>query len=334
MTDSPELRDLLSRLKRERSKVERVKILARAWRQVRRLTLAERTRLAQEVGVEGADNLLARLGAARSGIRASTVLSALAGSRDDDDPRALGKLLHDLRSREGRRSLRERVVDTAKARAAEMLAGSAEPDVAEEDEAAGEPEPARATEETTPRPAPTFPSTPTPPSRRDLTEAVEVPVAPPTPSVADRARVSPPSPAPEPPEPGGEVEAGIEQEAPEDRAAPAIEDVAALVTALSAAGSTTRRFRMLREATEALVGAAEEELRAVAEAFPDGWKRRRAVLALVRAGAVEDEESLAEVIATLASARDRGWCRREWEEAMGEDVGGGVETIPAENVRV
>lgn len=81
MDDSPVLRELIRELQRERSPIERMRILARAWRAVRSLSPAERALLAREAGVEGADRVLSRMGA---GVSAAQVLSSLADPPSDD----------------------------------------------------------------------------------------------------------------------------------------------------------------------------------------------------------------------------------------------------------
>lgn len=81
MADSPALRELIHELQRERSPIERMRILARAWRAVRSLSPEERAHLAPEAGVEGADRVLSRMGA---GVSAAQVLSTLRDVPEED----------------------------------------------------------------------------------------------------------------------------------------------------------------------------------------------------------------------------------------------------------
>lgn len=109
MADKAALSDLLRELRRERSPLERMRLLARAWRAVREMSPEERARVAQEAGVEGADKLLSRLGA---GVSAAQVLSSLSGD-PADDPESVRKLVREITTPEGRAEVARRAVEAA-----------------------------------------------------------------------------------------------------------------------------------------------------------------------------------------------------------------------------
>ncbi len=176
MADRAALSDLLRELRRERSPLERMRLLARAWRSVREMSADERARVAQEAGVEGADTLLSRLGA---GVSAAQVLSSLSGA-PADDPESVRKLVREIATPEGRAEVARRAVEAA----APKPVPPPQP----------EPEPI-------PAPPPEPPPPPPPPIVKEPAPAKPKPAPRPSPAPAPPPEPSSPPPPPAPPSP-------------------------------------------------------------------------------------------------------------------------------------
>lgn len=76
-------------------------------------------------------------------------------------------------------------------------------------------------------------------------------------------------------------------------------------------GSTSRlvaRFRMLRRVLDEEVGLDLDGLRAVMACFPEGWPRRRALIAILRVGRPEKLDDAVSLIDSLERPTDRRWC--------------------------
>jgi hypothetical protein len=145
-----------------------------------------------------------------------------------------------------------------------------------------------------PEPAPPPPVPVAPALRPVVLEVVPepVPVAPPPPpAVAPPVAEPPPPPKPPPPAP----------------AARKVEDDS-LAGKLAGASSLTARFHVLRRHLAATKGLPADGLRSIAEAFPDGWARRRALVELLRTGAPAALGDALGLVEVLGSERDRLWC--------------------------
>jgi len=82
----------------------------------------------------------------------------------------------------------------------------------------------------------------------------------------------------------------------------------AFAARLAATSSLVVRFRLLREHLEGSERPPAGDLRALLEVFPDGWARRRAVIAVLTARVPASAAEAVALLDTLASERDRLWC--------------------------
>jgi len=85
-----ELQALLREIKNVRSPVQRMKLMALAWRTVARLSSAERKELGSKLGVRGYERILEKLGPGPQGIAPAEVLQALDGAEDLDSSKLRG----------------------------------------------------------------------------------------------------------------------------------------------------------------------------------------------------------------------------------------------------
>jgi len=245
-----ELGRLVNELRRISSPLGRMKLLARGWRSIQRLTPGDRRKLAKQVGVEGAENLIERMAAQKSRVGPALIQRALDRVRDSD-PEQLGRVLKALRDSEQRGPM----IRTGARMVAESLA-----------EPASEPEP----------------------------------VPEPTPELE-------PEPEPEP-----EAEPEPEPE-PEPEVVPEPEPVSIqnrLLERIENTDSLTRRFRALREDAALARGLSLDQLEGLITSFPQGWARRRALAALLRAGIPPDREAAASLVEKLESPISRKWCAK------------------------
>lgn len=141
MVDSHDLARLLSQLRSVSSPIERMRLIARAWRSVRRLSPRERDVLARQIGLDGAEELIEGIAVSRGGLSPATVQRTLDRLREVE-PGRLKQTLQDLRDPERRRML----IDRGLTAATDVLAGV---DAAEEQG----PEPEAEIEEERPEPA-------------------------------------------------------------------------------------------------------------------------------------------------------------------------------------
>ncbi len=275
------LPELVQQLGSTFSPFERLKILSRAWSVLRAMTPQERLVVTSQLGLDHADDVLDAI-TKRSGRAASPTLVAMIERAQMKGTAHLPELIADLRDPR-RRS--ERLSQGALAAVEEALAGApAAPVPAPAPVALKPPQPAIVVA------APVAPVAPP----LILEVAPEsVPIAPPPPPVvAPRVAVEPPPP-PKPPPP-----------APFPRR---VEDDG-LAGKLAEASSLTARFHVLRRHLEKAKGPPADSLRAVVEAFPDGWARRRALVELLRTGAPAALGDALGLLEALGSERDRLWC--------------------------
>ncbi len=271
MAVSEDLVWLLNQLRNTSRPVERLRLLARGWRTLRELDPADRLRVAQELGIDGAEALVEQI-AHRGGASPAGLLTALEALRDAG-PERLREVVHQLVEPEGRKQLVEEMLDQAVARDtvpltvpaseaptgsddAAVMGESAEPVFLEApaDDTAEEVEPAEPAE------------SPVPPEPQAAAAVPEEPATPPEPT----------APSPTLPRPSGATDAA--------RRPPAAPGLAELAGALAAETSLTSRLRRLRDALPRLADATVEQLLLLVEAFPEGWARRRAVQAVLEAG--------------------------------------------------
>jgi hypothetical protein len=332
MANPQAVRALLKDLKRVGSPVQRVKLLALAWRTVRELSPEERSEIASELGMKELSGLMERLGRKKDGVAPAEVLQALE-QVDELDPKKVGSVLRGLWARGTRK---EAVRDGL-----EMLGRifeEPEPDE-EATEAPAVTEPAVTEVEpgasavgvpgVSPVVSPTVAEPAVEESEIAAVEPIERPETVERPQTMDEAPAPsegvpeeelapvvpsgaiPPSPDAEPPfrlieEPSSVIEAAPEPERPSDK--PVVPPPGGPVAALESVPSLSRRFRIVRELFASGGGVPEESLETLVEQFPDGWQRRRVLCTLFRNGLPSSTRRALEMIGTLERSVDRRWC--------------------------
>ena len=268
------LPELVQQLGSTFSPFERLKILSRAWAVLRAMTPQERLVVTSQLGLDHADEVLDAI-VKRSGHEASPTLVAMIERAQMKGTTHLPALIADLRDP---RKRMERLREGAQAVVEEALAGApAAPVVLK---------PA-------PPPMVAAPAAPAPPPVVLEVAPEPVPVAPPPPPVVAPPVVEPPPP-PKPPPPPAPPARRVEDDG--------------LTGKLAGAASLTARFHVLRRHLADRKGLPADGLRAVAEAFPDGWARRRALVELLRNGAPAALGDALGLVEVLGSERDRLWC--------------------------
>lgn len=297
MSDASELGDLLFQLRAVDTPLKKLKVLAHAWRTVRRLTPRERREIAAHIGLEEAERLLEQMGMKNGPITPALLLEAIHGA-EQADPVKLRALLASLRDREARRELLQRGLDAASAALAPEPAPAAPPPPwlppALAAEPTGEPGGEQAEENRQPH----------------MSAASRPPALPAEPPSSPLPRAAAPAPAPAlapaPPaaqSPWGELISPLsatEKPQPIPHAGPP--------TGQPLPETLFARLVALQRERHRLASLPLAERRTLAESFPDGWRRRRAVQALLAASAIADPQETASLLATLAAERDRIWC--------------------------
>lgn len=323
MSPASDLQALLRELRGVRSPVQRMKLLTLGWRTVRRLTPTERKVLANQLGMDGLDGVLSRLGRRDDGITPTELMQVLEKA-DDIDPSKLGQLFRDLKDPGKRKALIRRGLDVLQEHLAE---DEEEQEETKEDEVS----PEKSTERLVtpeelrppvivPPPPPAAPvSEPAPPvvepklekeeeEEDEATTAEPVPAAPAAEPEAEPAQVepepvAPPAPVVVVPPP---VVTPPPERAPEVSEAGA--DIAGWVNRLGATASLTARFRLLRRLISEENDLDLAELKSIVASFPDGWARRRSIERLLRAGHAADLDDAFALIEDLERPGDRRWC--------------------------
>ena len=273
VNEAADLSSLLRSIQSAKTPIERFKLAARSWRTVRALPRDVRIRLARQIGVEGVEEVLERLADGKLDGRASSkeLLRILEEAEKADPARA--KALLAAAKDIGRQ--KEMLRKAAEAIRQQVFETSDPVSVARP-----EPPPA-ALPVATPPPVP-----PSASPRVSAPDPIPVPVAPPGPADSPTARSEKPAPAPAPPLPS------LAEPLPEPQ--PSVRYPA----------STLRRFRDLpREAQ----GLGLEQLRELIDSFPSGWSRRRALVALIRAGIPARATDAISLIQALESPMARTW---------------------------
>jgi hypothetical protein len=317
MATADELARLIREISRVSSPLARMKLLARAWRSLRRLQPNQRRALASQVGIDGAEDIIERLAVRRAGLSAATVQRALDAVRETDTGE-LKRVLHGLRDPAQRKELIAKGIDTVTGR----LLGDEDEVEAEDIEAAEDTEDEQEEEESPPplppmeveSAAPVKPAEP-PPRRAPIPPVIGPPRRPrtATPRVESRPEPSPrpaPRTRPEPPARTTALEAPKSPEPP-----PAVAESAAPQRATESA-ERTGLLGLLEHVTDARrLGA--EQLRALLDLFPSDWSRRRALQALFEAHIPNSLNQAIFLIEQLESPGQRRWCAstllHEWE---------------------
>jgi hypothetical protein len=283
MADPKELTRLLEELRRVSSPLERLKMVTRAWRSLRRLDPAQRKALADQVGVADAADLIEKLAVGKAGLKPSMVQRALdsVGNRNVGD---LRELVRDLRDPEERKKLLQRGLDVA----SESLAGP------ETDEIP--------VEEVVVKASPPAEHAPSPPPGPENDEPpVEATAAAPLREARPRKPQTP---------------------TPEQRDSKPVRDARpALLDRMSKEPMLTRRFRLFREHLDEARGWNARQLRDLLDLFPDGWAQRRVLDMLLREGIPESLNKAIFLIEQLDSPVARRWCVKTLlrERELGDD---------------
>lgn len=300
MGPSKELTALLFELERVPSPLDRLQVVARAWRSVRALDRGERKELARRIGFDGAEELLERL-AARGGLAPATLLEMLRRVRRSD-PAALDSLVKDLTSPGQRGSA---VLEGLRL-AGELLEPPPEDGPGPEGEDDLE-APAMASDDAPEPPAPPPPAAEVLPAQDPATpHRPRRPVPPPPRPTPAPPAAAPPRPAAAAPPPRPRprpVQASPAASPPPPPPTPAPSEPQESVPV------ETSRLRALRWVHRLLADAAgERELEAAVLAIPDGWARRRAVQAALRNDRPSGLADALRLISSLGREHDRVWC--------------------------
>ncbi len=349
MSRRRQLNALLFELQSASSPLEQAKAIARAWRTVRNLSPSERRLLARHAGFDGAEQLLERL-ARRRGGSAPSLLLQLLGELRQHDGKAVADLVSSLGhqvelaepSRNDHGELPRPVGDDVREEIGDVAERASAPGPPRINGAgSGSPEDAAAALEALREVG----------GDGSLNKPVDVPAATgvtvgETPDEHDGGESSVPADADAAPGAGRpQVPSSAPALLPEwqlltERPEPAPSDVRppgplckAPVTRLPGVAPASRggaepsapvleRFRQLRQQLAANpAGSAAERLRMV-HAFPDGWQRRRAVVAILESAAVSSSSEGLDLIAALRNQVDRRWCLHVLLEMVGLDEGG------------
>lgn len=346
MGPSKELTALLFELERAASPLERLQIIARAWRSVRALDGLERRDLARQVGLDGAEELIDRL-ARKGGLAPATLLEALRRARRAD-PAQLRTILTGLRTPAGREQaafegfqLAQNIFapeanesgsadDSPSPPEPLLRPGADEPQVPSEETPGDAPitgTPAIVEAAAAPAPPPaTIPPKPHPPVPRP-------PEARPRPVVTLAARVPRPAPPPTPrPAPSGPRV----PPASVPISTPPVRQAAEAAPPQATRDSPLRALRRLEARLEAPKSLEVAELDALVLGLPDGWVRRRAVLALLRHGLPPRIPDALRLVEALGLQRDRRWALSallEDRTLAPEELGQAMSLITSEPAR-
>jgi hypothetical protein len=284
--------ELLAQLKEARSPLARIRVVTRAWRLLRNLSRQDRLAIAAQIGIDGADDLVEAIATHQGTTPPAELIGAL-NNLQKVDPATLKSLATKMRDPRQRGKV---VAQGLKAVESALIGPETKP-------AAPLPSPPKpAPAPVTVKPAATWPTreaAPAPAPPAPAPAPVPAPVAvkpaePPKPAPAPVAAPAPPPPAPvpvpvRPPEPAAPVRS-------------------ALAEGLAAVPALTARFRLLRRRIAEVRRLSPGDVRAVLEAFPDGWARRRAFVDLIEAGVPERTADILSLMDALQSPGDRSWC--------------------------
>ena len=281
--------ELIAQLREAKTPLARIRVVTRAWRLLRNLPRQDRLAIAAQIGIEGADDLVEVI-AAHQGATPPTELIGALNNLQKVDQATLKTLAAKMRDPRQRGQV---VAEGLKAVESALIGPEAKP----------VPPP--------PKPAPPPPVTVKPAASWPLREAAPapapVPPAPaptpvPAPAPVVVKPVEPPKPAPPP------VATPAPAPAPVRPPEPVAPVRTALAEGLAAVPALTPRFRLLRRRIAEVRRLSPADLRAVLEAFPDGWARRRALVDLIAAGVPERTADVLSLMDVLQSPGDRSWC--------------------------
>ncbi|MFV2071505.1 MAG: hypothetical protein ACC742_02485 [Thermoanaerobaculales bacterium] len=307
MNQRRKLNALLLELQNASSPLGQAKVLARAWRTLRELSPTDRRLLARQAGFEKAEEMLEGLAARKTGWAPAMLLQVL-GNAQKTDASTVSELIEAV----GDPDRTEEALSKGADLAAELLAA---PELKEGVGEASE-EPGHVPD---PTPGPASPPEEGPDiSSKRKEEEPTGGEATPAPAVDLERRPGPDPlraqavdwsrwdredpvhrPVPSAPESSQPVtfKVGAEGRQPNRLATDLVNDPGVL-----------HRLRRLRRELPSLVGADAQELRGVVAAFPQGWARRRALVALLEGGIPADSGQAVELVAACERELDRRWC--------------------------
>lgn len=295
--------ELIAQLRDAKTPLARVRVVVRAWRTVRSLSPKDRSNLITQLGLEGADDLVEAIAEHQGSKPPAELVKAVNEMQklDPDELRSAARRMRDPGQRgavirEGLKALETKLAGPEPPPgppAGFTTARPAAPPPAP-------PPPPVAAAPVTVKPATSWPlREATPPSQPAPAPAPTPAATKPTPApvVVNPVPVAAvPAPAPQPPKPAPE---------PTPAAASARRGLA---EELAAVPVLTSRFRLLRRRLADVRQLSPADLRAVVEAFADGWARRRALSELLEAGIPARTADALALVDTLQSPADRAWC--------------------------
>ena len=339
MSVQRQLNALLFELQTAQSPLAQAKILARSWRTLRDLSPTDRRLLARHAGFDGAEQILEGLATKKKGFAPAALLQMLNKARASDGATVAG-ILASLRDPSQREETVVRGADLVSEVFRDRIGDERPQDIVDaldelhsvkqvvqetpeealaalnalQSEAArlGAPPPPLATT----RGAGADPPAPAAPRST-------APAAPPKPKAQPQPKPQPLRKAPTRVAPSegwdrlGEnprrdpsatgARTGDRERTP---VAPGSSpfDAGAVFAALGAASSSFSRLRVLDREMQGFQGSSLGTLRELIENFPDGWVRRRALVALITAGVPPDAAQALLLIAGLEREVDRRWC--------------------------
>ncbi len=328
MTTSAQIVSLIKQIRGTASTLQRVKLVALAWRTLRGLAREEQLAVAKEIGLEGAEKLVDKL-ANRGGISPADLLRAIreAEFQGIETASKVDELLAEIIPDEQSAAASRTAVTTQAAVAGEQTEEPAVITAQQPPRSAvlGQHKPFPEPEPPAFAGPPPFPDTPAPAS----TPAPVVNPSQPPASVGkapgtrqaesrDRGVVKAPAPQRDHWQPREHKEPwGSGAALPE---AVAGEHEAGLLADLAAAASLLQRLRMLGTRIDEAEGFDLDRLQRLLELYPAGWSRRRAFEELVRTGIpARIDDTLELVERTLESTSERFWALTtlQQERALG-----------------
>lgn len=345
MSSQRKLNALLFELQTASSPLAQAKILARSWRTLKELSATDRRLLARHAGFEGAEQILEGLAEKKSGFAPATLLQVLNRARGTDGA-SVTELLAAVRDSSRREEALTRGVDLAaellqqddwEEESQEIDEVLEQPHTVEQEESASpkEEESVFGTDDRK-NETPTAQAASGPPPRdRMASQPPEVEersgLEKPEPSrkaltlqtdatSGDPPAVVPPAPKRVAPLPGWD-RLGAAPERPQRRPESMLEskpsphttetsrfDALAISAAIESESSSLGRLRALDRELKNLSGAGPVTIRRILDAFPNGWVRRRALVALISTGVPASAAQALELIAALEREVDRRWC--------------------------
>lgn len=343
MSVQRKLNALLFELQTAQSPLAQAKILARSWRTLRELSATDRRLLARHLGFDGAEQVLEAMANKKSGFAPATLLQMLNRARATDGA-AVSELLAAIRDP----SRRDEAITRGARLAEELLVeDDGEDDPQEIDQAldqlhAVEQVVAETRDEAIDALDPEDAAAPRPQAPPEQTPLISVSTE--SVKAIDRSSSDKPSPRPKVPiQPTQTVpkisqavarpvptrvaplagwehlrahsagvqttrEESLAAEQPSGTEASSRFDAFSVFAAFEAESSSLARLRALEREMGGLRGSGLATISKLLDAFPDGWVRRRALVALISADVPASATQALELIASLDREVDRRWC--------------------------